>query len=464
MFRCLIDTIVSLKKSLPLSELSLTFQEAFEVLRFLGIQYIWIDSICIVQDSHEDWSREAKTMMKVYQQACLNLAATVSSDDKPGLFTKRDGDALISQPFKISNGFLDGEYRIVEGVMDIFSWEDAIEGAPLNRRGWVLQERLLSPRVAHFTADQVIWDCSQRTASESVPSGLLATPKQKTFWIGRKLDSELYATPRDEAKILDEWAMMANAYSTCHLTYDSDKFIAIGGITSVFEQLLDRKFFCALTNLHLEIQLLWFCSEWDSTPPSRMDIAPSWSWASIKGAIQVPQPGLYEIYATKLFATVEDVSTQLHHHIARGDRYSGSIMLRCILNLVQVRLDEDGKKWKLTGPGTQHVRFVQPDTPNIPDGPNTTFYLVPVFQVQDPYTVTFKYQTAEVRGLLLALRDRAEATFVRCAHVGIYVSTDKETGLFPPTWLGLLDAAGEGKEALPCRSFDPEKGHLIKLV
>ncbi|KAK9773205.1 hypothetical protein AB5N19_11817 [Seiridium cardinale] len=103
MFRCINDNIEDLKIRLPVSSLPGTFRDAFEVLKYLEIRYMWIDSLCIIQDLDEDWAREAQAMMSVYQQAFLDLAATTSSSSELGMFRTRAPCSMISSPFKINN-------------------------------------------------------------------------------------------------------------------------------------------------------------------------------------------------------------------------------------------------------------------------------------------------------------------------------------------------------------------------
>lgn len=378
MFRCLLKNIDILKERLPVPDLPLAFQEVFQVFRFLEVKYVWIDSICIVQDSDSDWLREASLMMKVYQQACINLAATVSSNSQhASLFKKRNPDTLMLMPFEIGNGILNGQYQAIEAILYRESWDRTIERAALNTRGWVLQERLLSSRVAHFTTNQIVWDCLSCATSESIPFGALAQPLIKTVWIGHKQDSRVYHIPEADDEILGEWATVVNAYSRCHFTFDIDKTIAMDGIISVFEGRLGKRFICAMSSTQIEMQLCWFASESSSTCHSRNDMAPTWSWVSITGPVDMPQVDLYKDYAVNLFAAVKDVSNLDHIHDARGKRYMGSILLRCFLNPVELS-NERGNS-HLVGCGMEYVISIMLDTPAVSN--HHSFYLAPIFEV-----------------------------------------------------------------------------------
>lgn len=77
----LLDELPSLPK---------TFAEAVSACRKLGIRYLWIDSLCIIQDDLDDWEREASLMHRVYKRAWCNLSAAASRDSSEGLYRERN--------------------------------------------------------------------------------------------------------------------------------------------------------------------------------------------------------------------------------------------------------------------------------------------------------------------------------------------------------------------------------------
>ena len=78
------------KQSIIMSDLSETFCDAIKVTQKLGIRYLWIDSICIIQDSTNDWARESSNMMAIYESAWLNIAAAGSDQMNGRLFMERN--------------------------------------------------------------------------------------------------------------------------------------------------------------------------------------------------------------------------------------------------------------------------------------------------------------------------------------------------------------------------------------
>lgn len=129
--------IQRLQKQIPVERLPRTFKEAMELTRRLGYRYIWIDSLCIIQDSDTDWHREALTMSSVYGNSLCNVAA-LGIDGMDTCFSKRN--PLEEFPCNVTP--LKEGNNVYLGPRPATFWD-----VPLLRRGWVMQERLLSPRV-----------------------------------------------------------------------------------------------------------------------------------------------------------------------------------------------------------------------------------------------------------------------------------------------------------------------------
>jgi hypothetical protein len=140
-------TYERLVKKRPTSELPKTFREAGEVAARLGFRYIWIDSLCIFQDTESDWRIEATLMTEIYGNAYLSIAALGAHGDDGGLFFSRDPTKVQTTVFNFA---VDGPgvtkpYRF--SLDKTWSWRLTLQGEPLIKRGWVVQERLLPPRV-----------------------------------------------------------------------------------------------------------------------------------------------------------------------------------------------------------------------------------------------------------------------------------------------------------------------------
>ncbi len=166
--KLLTTNIDSLIRNIPLESLCKTFQDAVQITRRLVVDYIWIDCFCIIQDSPEDWYQESTAMEFVYGHSFCNIAATASADGRGGCFRTRDPKMIHRCIVNISISGKPYQWHL----SDFDVWWGRFERSALNVRAWVLQERLLSPRVLHFDRDQLVWECNERTACERYPVGL----------------------------------------------------------------------------------------------------------------------------------------------------------------------------------------------------------------------------------------------------------------------------------------------------
>ncbi|KAL2063411.1 hypothetical protein VTL71DRAFT_5216 [Oculimacula yallundae] len=206
----------------------------------LGRRYLWIDMLCIIQDSKEDWQCEAALMGEVYRNGYCNLSAIAAEDGSVGIIFERQ-----VAPTTVRAVVCTSEDREAKDVLlcDPRSWYAAIDRSPLLARGWVCQVRLSSLRNVHFGRGKIFWKCASLVACEDFPDG---TP----HWQGRyhhkhyvKLTgAELLRTrsasntaelsPDEPSHPLSLWFHVVEWYSTCHLTFDSDKLVAIGGMAA----------------------------------------------------------------------------------------------------------------------------------------------------------------------------------------------------------------------------------------
>src|SRR5271170_4131983 len=91
--RTLKSTLHEHQQALPFHRLPQTIKDVIMVSRKLGIEYIWVDALCIIQDDDEDWEREAQEMSRVYQYALLTIAATAGYHSDAGLFMNRSAES-----------------------------------------------------------------------------------------------------------------------------------------------------------------------------------------------------------------------------------------------------------------------------------------------------------------------------------------------------------------------------------
>lgn len=151
------DNMMDLRSGFPTSSLPRTFQEAVQVARRLGVRYIWIDSLCIIQGDEADWYQESMQMGKVYANAICNIAATASRDDTEGLFRDRNPARMHRVECEVAFNSVGESHHRLFTVVQTHWWGSLLNDQPLNLRAWVMQERLLARRVIHFGEEEVVW-------------------------------------------------------------------------------------------------------------------------------------------------------------------------------------------------------------------------------------------------------------------------------------------------------------------
>lgn len=154
-----LGTLRQMREKIDMHDLTRTFQDAIQFTRESGIKFLWIDSLCIIQDSPTDWEKESEMMRDVYKNAFCNITATAAPDGRSGCFFERD--LVLSQSLRVEIGSGGAGPPILYDFIFRDEWKRSVVDAPLNRRAWVLQEKFLSPRTLHFARDQLFWECHE---------------------------------------------------------------------------------------------------------------------------------------------------------------------------------------------------------------------------------------------------------------------------------------------------------------
>ena len=342
-------TADELQQGIAVSKLPKTFQDAIQVTRQVGFQYLWIDSLCIVQnrDDLTDWLKEASLMHKVYMHAELNISATGAVDSSYGLFSDRDPERIQVHEVDLAvhndSGHLTERQRCL-GI-DFRFWLSNVSFAPVNRRAWVLQERLLARRVLHFGREQLLWECAEQDAAEMFPRGLPAIIANTTYTKFKSLDpaTDGFRIRAMGNKNADKrfwahelWSRICEAYTSSRLTKPQDKLIAIAGLVKYMSAIIKDEYVAGMWARFLASDLLWHVANslnLEDVPASRPQVyrAPTWSWASIDGIIDhgsITDEGMRFI--------VVDVSLQYATEDTTGLLTGGRILLKGILKRVSL--------------------------------------------------------------------------------------------------------------------------------
>ncbi|KAL7910172.1 heterokaryon incompatibility protein [Trichoderma velutinum] len=273
-------TLSAFQQSIDIKKLPKTFLQAAQMAKYLGCSYLWIDSLCIIQDDRDDWLQEAALM----GNGCLYL---------------RNPRAI--QPEPCNSILIVSKHHV------------------LYTRGWVLQEVILAPRVLHCCREQLYWHCDELRASEIFPNGMPASisedyhpvTKYRSFSNGgkrtiltssalEKVASNLthYAGSLTAPRWIEwklkaghpftYWARLVQAYCSMSFTKAEDRAAAFSGIVSLLRPYLGN-YLVGVWKISLPFELLWV-----AVKPSNRQKAlrvPSWSWMSIDGAVEYSRCG-----------------------------------------------------------------------------------------------------------------------------------------------------------------------------
>lgn len=271
------DSLQSFLSDIPLQRLPQNFKDAAAIVLLLGYQYIWIDSLCIIQDSAADWKREAAVMGSVYRSSLCTIAALGAKDPHGGCFMERNGLSLTPCQLFPDSATRTGVYAENWRNRGPNSIQRANKEALLTR-GWVVQESALSPRTLYFGSGMVYWNCTSASASEA--DQILSPLTLNTNINGRFYDLLDKTKNGDyDSWALDWWKIITD-YTACNLSFSSDRWPAISGLATIVESETSSRLVHGLWEINLPAELLW-----NVINPRRdkhlVGEAPSWSWLRV---------------------------------------------------------------------------------------------------------------------------------------------------------------------------------------
>lgn len=217
---------------IPWDHLSKTFQDAVRISRELNVQYLWIDSLCIVQDSAEDWEIESAKMGEYYRNAILTVAATRSEDGRGGCFS--DSNSWLLKPCPTSNSWSrssSGGFEFIRPSTSAITYASSASNEEnlLEHRAWCFQERLLSPRLLNYSHEGLSLLCLSSYASERAPESAELAERMDTQYLRRLRDAFSKFTAMSSSKVdpesvihseatknrYKEWYQLITIYSAC---------------------------------------------------------------------------------------------------------------------------------------------------------------------------------------------------------------------------------------------------------
>lgn len=280
-----------------------TIRDAIQVTHRLRLRYLWIDALCIIQDSDEDKANELAQMGNIYRDAYLTIIASSATKASAGFLETRAPAPEYAEHLRLP--FHCRDSRV--GSMFVYTQDgpafvyDAMR-EPVNSRAWCFQERLLSPRKLVYASDTVQYHC--QTAQADIGDAVSGKP------IGEQLDDIMYEmtggvdittrlstwAPVNWESLHQLWSMVVSNYTRRSLTNQEDKLLAFASVAEQFDRIWRKragKYLAGLWEERLPDDLLWSRSTLPDALPAedilrpRLDrsFAPSWSWASTDGNV-----------------------------------------------------------------------------------------------------------------------------------------------------------------------------------
>jgi hypothetical protein len=354
---------MSFRDGIEFASLPKNFRDAIEFCKDFGLRYIWIDSLCIIQDSPDDWREQSNTMGEVYRNSTLCLSASGARDANEGLYFDRATDDIGS--FPLCPAFQSYDWRVDSANPPNISWHIVYQrfGSNLFRttttlnRGWIFQERFLSNRILNFSKRQIFWECCTAIYCETFPNGLprpvVASTEVLTKAVYEKICTKPPSLVIDHPLISDlegrcaaaqmqiTWETVVANYTRCKLTKSDDKLVALSGMAqNVWLNWKDKidthvYYVAGIWNIQLPHGLLWKTSSTNSRPPVYR--APTWSWSSIEGTIDFQSQHWHHAY--EYTATILDIHTE-YVKSSWGQVKAGHLLLKAPIRRIKcVRSD-----------------------------------------------------------------------------------------------------------------------------
>ncbi|KAM0816062.1 putative heterokaryon incompatibility protein [Seiridium cardinale] len=274
------DTYDERLKGFQIAQIPRTIRHAVGITRRVGCRYLWVDAICIIQRDKLDWEAESCRMHHIYGNAYLVIAATENSSPGDGIFASRPPVGN----FEFNHLGKSYQLSVMEHV-DHSPWRQykrTVDTQPIPRqpslhtRAWTYQERLLATRIIHYTANELVWECSSGCHCEC--RQLQHYDAANQYDTGLSLQSHYFRYIGTN----EGWKSVIEHYSVRNLTVQSDKLTALAGLARRFSTPSMGKYLAGIWYSQLPDALAWRIQLPKNPGQYR---APSWSWASLDGEV-----------------------------------------------------------------------------------------------------------------------------------------------------------------------------------
>lgn len=256
------------------AELPPVIRDTILLVRSLGLRFLWVDTLCITQDSKNSWKLNAFNMDSIYGGAHLTICAADGEDGFTGLSAMKREENATNQ---MTADCGDGVHLMVSRPPETY-----VRASKWNTRAWTFQERLLSRRCLIFVAGRVYFQCRSTGMSED-----LYADREGTGWSLDLMDAPMQMFRQLPQRSFWVYSKVVSLYSSRALTKPKDILAAFSGITNVMEERMCAPFVFGLPTSHFDLALLWQHTDLVDRRKPRTEEEltdyeglefPSWSW------------------------------------------------------------------------------------------------------------------------------------------------------------------------------------------
>ncbi|KAL5094838.1 hypothetical protein Trisim1_005569 [Trichoderma cf. simile WF8] len=331
-----------LKTSISYNALPKTYQDTIRIARALGVKYVWIDALCIIQDDVEDWEKESQVMAEIFRNSLVTLIPlrTTSSDEG---FLERNPSIKI--PYHSTEWNLSGSFFLRHIPFSYQSAESALRGAPSwsdrplqletqasawHTRGWTFQEDMFAVRKLYIGQLMMHWDSLKPVNIIRTEDNIINDKQDRIDKAGPSIIHT--STPWRGDRDYQGWYEPMLEYSNKELTYQTDRLPAVSSYAKLIASKSGDTYLAGLWKKNLHRGLIWkihrrwrwtFCQlkGWLRRPPQY--IAPSWTWARIRSSVRWDNTNYM-----KRECKVLEAKTKPHGGDIYGRVSSGRLLLR----------------------------------------------------------------------------------------------------------------------------------------
>jgi hypothetical protein len=325
---------------IPFSWLPKTLQDGIITTWKLGLRYLWIDCLCILQDDDTEKATEIAKMPQIYRGAYVTISAARSQSSDEGFLQDIQVPSVNASIFKMAYACPNG------GLGTILLFDESVSQLiePIDNRGWTLQEYLLSQRLLIYGIHSLRFDCREGVRYDNKEAA------EEGVSIGNNKELALLRNvPDGIERARETWTKILTEYTHRTLSHSKDRLLAISGIATCYSEILNDEYLAGIWRRDLPAALMWEKISEEKFPRPLIYRAPSWSWAAIDGNVE----NFWQSVPVDPYLSVVSHAIQLVEPAAPfGAVLSGRLTLK---GLLKETLWDGGRLFSTSSADTQYL-------------------------------------------------------------------------------------------------------------